>query len=1073
MPANSTGLRRFQIPRVKKSILVRPRVLLLLEDTVDYSLVIVKAGPGYGKTTAVSNYVRASRHDCLWFTLTEEERNPTTFITQFMMALFPGGTDEALAQAITEAMQHPLTSHASADWAAQMVSEHYREETLIVFDDFHAIAQSETISNWVDRWLRGLPFHVHVILITRTVPDTLPYVEELDNKGDVLWVREPELLFTAQEVEQLFSRRTGRVEQGDSSTEEERFDRDFVFQKSGGLAIVLTMLHREWQLHASWDRIEQLLSGRSTLREQIGRLLLSDCSPQHIEFLADCSFLTVLSAEACNYVTESKHAEEYLRRYEKRGLLLTTGAVGTYALHPFVREYLQSQLDGSHRREAVWRTVKWFYESGDVARALGYVFYLPDESEAVDELLKHMSTFLASGFISTVESWLSQLSTEMLSSRPELLLMQAEVARAKNQFPGATRLYHRARVLFAAAQREAGVAQTFLGEARLFLDTIQPSLAKECLRSARRGSKCLSLANRLRLIRMEYENAVNRGWLQRALRLERNLTQFGVMAETTAQENTDARLLLRTGQLAEAIFKLKDRANFQPEGPHRLAQSHREATLILSLLYSMAGQAEDAINAARAGYRIGNQLQSPFVRAVGSIRLGHALHLRDPFSEPARLSYESALRDMDELGTVRGKSEAYLGLTFVLGYQGEFTRAREAALEGMRIAHDVEDAWMENLVRLALGQIYVLAGDYENARETLNDVTFVSIQCRDRFLHAAGLMWRSLVHFKTGNAQFVDDIVEAHRLAEAGGFVFLFERPTLFGFRDLQTLVPLLQAVCHHDGNQSFAANLARQLCPLSVEVHPGFTLRIQTFGDFRLWRGFLEIPRKAWTREKARQLLQYLVTQGDTARHREEIASDVWETDDPQVAERDFKVALNGLKTVLEPDSQVRGTTVFVHREGSFYRLLKSHIVQIDRVEFERLLDISNHTSGVEKERSLLAAIELYRGDYLPDARYALWSLSERDRLRNLFMRACMTYADLLLHERRWDEVIRIAERMAQIDVTSEEAYVFLIQAYGHQKMRHMVAQVYHSCVSVLQRELGTSPLKETTALYERFIQG
>ena len=91
--------------------------------------------------------------------------------------------------------------------------------------------------------------------------------------------------------------------------------------------------------------------------------------------------------------------------------------------------------------------------------------------------------------------------------------------------------------------------------------------------------------------------------------------------------NLDARILLRTGKLNDALEILKDRKadNFA------LPDSHRETDVLLSLIYSMTGQAELAMESASKGIELGKREKSGFVEAVGWIRMGHAKILQDAY----------------------------------------------------------------------------------------------------------------------------------------------------------------------------------------------------------------------------------------------------------------------------------------------------------------------------------------------------------------------------------------------------------------------------------------------------------
>ena len=73
--------------------------------------------------------------------------------------------------------------------------------------------------------------------------------------------------------------------------------------------------------------------------------------------------------------------------------------------------------------------------------------------------------------------------------------------------------------------------------------------------------------------------------------------------------------------------------------------------------------------------------------------------------------------------------------------------------------------------------------------------------------------------------------------------------------------------------------------------------IRIETLGNFSLWRNQQKIDAKEWGRDKTVQLLQYLISyRHRNALHKEKIMDNLWE----DWNDRDFKVALHGINKVL-----------------------------------------------------------------------------------------------------------------------------------------------------------------------------
>ena len=261
---------------------------------------------------------------------------------------------------------------------------------------------------------------------------------------------------------------------------------------------------------------------------------------------------------------------------------------------------------------------------------------------------------------------------------------------------------------------------------------------------------------------------------------------------------------------------------------------------------------------------------------------------------------------------------------------------------------------------------------------------------------------------------------------------------------------------------------------PQSTSADP--TLRVQTLGGFRVWRNGKEVPAKAWNREKALHLFQFLLTVRQQARrlHKELIVDLLWPEFDGDKGDRDFKVALNALNNALEPERKPRTEPFFVHRQELAYGL-NLDAMTIDADEFEAAVAAGNQALTVDDAVAVSCfqnALALYQGDYLPERRYEDWSSAERERLQVLALNAMTTLARLLLATTP-QESIRLTERVLRIDPIWEDAYRLQMRAYYAQGNRPMAIRVYQRCVATLEQELAIPPLPQTTQLYAEIRQG
>ncbi len=240
--------------------------------------------------------------------------------------------------------------------------------------------------------------------------------------------------------------------------------------------------------------------------------------------------------------------------------------------------------------------------------------------------------------------------------------------------------------------------------------------------------------------------------------------------------------------------------------------------------------------------------------------------------------------------------------------------------------------------------------------------------------------------------------------------------------------------------------------------------LRIQTLGQFNVWRNGEKIAAKQWGRDKTVQLLQYLISNRKRhALHKEKIMDHLWDEGD----DRDFKVALHGVNKALEPDRPPRTEPKYLIRQGLSYQL-DIERVWIDADALEKLIIIGNEFLGTEvaiAKEAYKSAIDLYKGMYLPNRIYEDWSSEERERIQLLILGAYITLAEITLDENPL-ESIRLCQNALAIDPTWEDAYRIQMQAYLAKGNRPQAIKAYQKCVDILDEEYGIDPLPETKKL-------
>ncbi|WP_169719361.1 AfsR/SARP family transcriptional regulator [Desulfovirgula thermocuniculi] len=532
---------------------------------------------------------------------------------------------------------------------------------------------------------------------------------------------------------------------------------------------------------------------------------------------------------------------------------------------------------------------------------------------------------------------------------------------------------------------------------------------------------------------------------------------------------------MRTGRLHAAIKLLEEKRESEGDG-YRPPLSFRETPLLLSLLYSLTGEADKAVAAAEEGIRLGQKLKSPFVEAIGYVRMGHALMVQEKRpSKPCHEAYERALVLNDNLGVVRGRTEVLMGRCLLYGYEGDWLAARRCGLEGVEVTEKVRDRWFVAVLYHSLGIAAACCRKFEEAKVWFARARELFSCCGDSFGKAVSSWWLAYLSLKEGKQDdFCRNASEMLELCENLGYDFLLDKATLWGTLDPRASVLILREAKRLNICAQYAEWHLKKLGDRDDLPSVGYTLRIKTLGCFRVWRGEEEIGFQEWRREAARRLFQLLITKRKTLLHKEEIACFLWPDADPQTASRDLKVALSTLLCVLEPSRQPRSPSFFIQRQGNAYYFNLASGYWLDAEEFETLVVRAEkivQEKPFEAELLLKRALDLYEGDYLQGATQDEWCLEERERLLVLYIQAAEMLARLLAARHEYHECINWADKILEKDPCWEEAYRLKMYCYAKMGNKPMVMKIFNKCTEVLRRELNVSPSPKTVKLFKKIV--
>jgi len=1068
-------------PRPRRRTLHRPRLTARLTEALDHRLTLVHAGAGYGKSTALAALADQDV-PLAWYSVADEDKDPLVFTAHLIYALqrtLTGLSDAPLIALERRSEQHTLSAwNAVVDALVNALSEALPGPTLLVLDDYHWVSDVPTIAAIVERLVGYAPGEMHVILSGRHAP-ALPGLVAWRARGELLEIDHRDLAFTADEACALYH---------------ELYDHrlssaviESLIQGTEGWAIALQLIEQRLRNGAAPDLRPARLSPGDLFAFLAQEVLLQQ--PADLQaFMLATSVLRQVTPAACDALCPGQNSVAHLNHLHERDLFVIDLGDGSSRYHRLFHDFLRGQLAPDRAAGLHQRAAEHFRSVGDEEAAIYHFLAAAAHLEAATVIEETGERMVRQGRLDTLAGWIGQLPPDVLEAHPALLTYLGDIARLHSRFDEALGWYAQAEAHWRAISDQVGAGRALQRQALVYLDTVRPARAEKLLKEALRLSEGQQdRHDRARMLELLAENQLNLGHPAEAERLRAEARQL--REEGPSEDHLGVRVLIRTGQLDRARTLLEQQAASQsthlpaqgayqstnsqstPLPPSRSHHSHRETPLLLALVYAFQGQAEAAFQTAQAGIAIGQQLGSPFVTAVGYMRLGHAWLIRSEADAHLRAieCYRQAIALGEAVAVQRTRVEAQWGLCRAYGFHGDLATAEEAAALGIEIGRRAGDPWVVALVELTLGAGYVLSGRYAEAAELLARVVSAFRDCSDTFGRAAARLWLALAYLRLGQAErALESADELLHLTETHGYQYLFVQRALLGPPDSRILVPLLLQARRHRRHASTVEQLLNQMGLSHIEFHPGYRLRVQTLGPFRVWRGEHEVDAREWRRSKALQLFQLLLTHRGRMLQREEIVDTLWPELEPDAVQRNFKVALNAVNKALEPDRQAGEEPAYIARHGSTYGLRPEADLWLDAHEFQQFIE----TGDQQRDPALAAdayqrALELYQGEYLQDALYEDWASEERERLLALYLRTAEKLAAVQLEQGRYDDAINLCRRILARDDCWERAYRLMMVAYTRQGNRPRALRVYQTCEETLRRELEIEPGPATRHLH------
>lgn len=249
--------------------------------------------------------------------------------------------------------------------------------------------------------------------------------------------------------------------------------------------------------------------------------------------------------------------------------------------------------------------------------------------------------------------------------------------------------------------------------------------------------------------------------------------------------------------------------------------------------------------------------------------------------------------------------------------------------------------------------------------------------------------------------------------------------------------------------------------------------LRIYLLGTFEIRADGKTVTH--WPSRKSRMLLAYLAMEKNRLLPKDVLVELFWPDSSLSRGSNNLSIAIHQIRTALK--ELLPGGTHGVRVRQGLYGLDQTLVGWVDLHEFQRSLSdariaLQRRDRGAAR-RHLLAAVDLYRGEFLESDPYEEWTVEPRRSNSAALGRALTWLAGDAAESKDWERVLDYAREIVRREPCDEEGHRWLMTVYWQLGKRAHALLQYQMCSERLVNDLGVQPSEETQKLFLKIRGG
>lgn len=979
-------------------IIHRERLFKLLDGGRRFPVTWITGPAGSGKTTLASSYLVSRKQPCLWYRLDEGDADVSTFfyylseaakgavlrkkkalplLTPDYMVSIPAYTKRFFEELFSRFSHPRVPSRKNNDQGFSLVLDNYQDVSLR--SGFHDV---------IIHGLDSMPGGVNIIVLSRSEPPA-QFVRIIANNG-IHFIRWDDIRLTRKESGEI-----GRMRgKGALPNKVLAGLHDKTDGWVAGLTLMIEALKRE--------NMVPELDGKRAPREIFDYFageVLGRTDGELKAFLLKTAFLPDIDPRLAGELSGVSDPEQILSQLNRDQYFTEKHfrSSPVYRYHPLFKEFLLAKAK-SEFSEGVLRSVRLkaaalLERSGRPEDAALLLRDAGDTDGFVRLVLANAPALAAQGRIKTLEEWLGSVPKEVAEVNPYVLYWLG-ICRLPFSPPESRDLLERALQIFEKQGDDAGAytAWSSIIESILYeddytlldrwIDWLEKYIRQGVAFSSQEIEVRVSCSMFVSLMARRSDSPDIERWMKRAQSLSQRTADFDLRL------NFSMYAAMHHGFKGDFI-----RCNAHLEDAGKIFNSLGGSPLKMAALKWI--EAEMLI------------FQGDFDRSLQSIQEGfeivekNEIHLMDnmlmgisALNMLCRGDTESAadfLKKM-EMTIDPGRRQSASMFQYLAAWHdlltGDLSRALVHAEESKRMGSNMGTYPPIIFVHIVSAYIFRAMSENLKAQREVAALHEICSTMRSPLVKYILLMTEAHFTFDFGDgARGTNILKEAMFLGRKHGFTNMavwWHSPSV-----TRLCIKALEAGIEVDYVQHLirARNLRPGDPPIDLENWP-WHVKIRTLGEFTILRDDKPVRYSRKAPKKPLSLLKALIVRGGREVPEDVLTDMLWPDADGDLAHLSFKTALHRLRRLIGKPEAIQ------HKDGCL--TLDPHCFWVDAWAFQGILekieairkvgDEGKEADEQEMTRLSRKALQLYRGDFLPNDEGEAWTISTRRQLRDGF---------------------------------------------------------------------------------------